>query len=242
MRKKSVAAFFAAGILCVVLTGCGENMIPELTDEQLKDVGEYVAITMMKYDANHRSRLVDLDRLKPTPAPQTTPGPEETPKPSDVGGTADTPVIDSSGEKNHYTMDEVLALPEGVTAVYGGYELCDAYYPSDGEALSMGLPAAEGKKLLVLKFMLNNASGQEQQVDLLSFGAAFQVIVNKDTNKKALFTTLLNDLPTYHGTVAGNTATEVVVVVEIDKETADALNSISLNVRKDEKACTIQLL
>lgn len=242
MRKKSVAAVLAAGILCVLLTGCGENMIPEMTDEQLKDVGEYVAITMMKYDANHRSRLVNLDRLTPTPAPQATPGPVETPKPSDVGGTANTPVIDSSGEQNRYTMDEVLALPEGVTAVYGGYELCDAYYPSDGEDISMGLPAAEGKKLLVLKFMLNNASGQEQQVDMLSYGAAFRVIVNKDTNRNALFTTLLNDLTTYHRPVAGNTAAEAVVVVEIDKETADALNSISLNVRKDEKACTIQLL
>lgn len=241
MRKKSVAAVLAAGILCVVLTGCGENMIPELTDEQLNDVGEYVAIAMMKYDANHRSRLVDLDRLKPTPAPQATPGPEETPKPSGAGGVTDTPVIDSSGEKNSYTMDEVMALPEGVTAVYCGYELCDTY-SSEEEDISIGLPATEGKKLLVLKFMLNNASGQGQQVDVLSSGATFRVIVNKDTNIKALFTTLLNDLPTYSGTVAGNTATEAVVVVEIDKETADALNSVSLNVRKDEKACTIQLL
>lgn len=239
MREKSFVPVLAAGILCVALTGCGKNMIPEMTDEQLKDVGEYVAVTMMKYDANHRSRLVDLDRLPA--APEATPEPGETPKPPDQGETTDTPVIDSTGENDSYTMDEIMGLPEGVTAIYGGYELCDAY-PEGGEDIFFAVPAREGQKLLVLKFTLNNASEQERQVDVLSSGVTFRVIVNKNTNRQALFTTLLNDLTTYRGTVAGNTATETVVVVEIDEETADALSSVTLNVRKDEKTCAIQLL
>jgi len=59
MKKKIVA------VVCMIpllLGGCNSEF-PDLTDEQAKVIGEYAAVTLLKYDANNRSRLVDLDQV-----------------------------------------------------------------------------------------------------------------------------------------------------------------------------------
>ena len=42
----------------VIHDTCG-NEIPDLTEEESQRIGEYAAVTLLKYDANNRSRLVD---------------------------------------------------------------------------------------------------------------------------------------------------------------------------------------
>ena len=78
------------GIACIllagsVLTGCGDKIVP-LTQDQEQLVGEYAAVMMLKYDAKHRSRLVDLanypevaveDILKPEEPEEPAPKPQK---------------------------------------------------------------------------------------------------------------------------------------------------------------------
>ena len=40
------------------MTACG-NEIPDLTEAESQRVGEYAAVTLLKYDATLRSRLAD---------------------------------------------------------------------------------------------------------------------------------------------------------------------------------------
>ena len=61
MNRMKWKVFFAFVVMIMCLTGCAENQIPTMTDEQIYEVSEYVAITLMKYDASNRSRLVELD-------------------------------------------------------------------------------------------------------------------------------------------------------------------------------------
>ena len=239
MNKKSIAAFFAAAVMCAALTGCGENAIPDMTDEQVKSIGEYVAITMMKYDANHRSRLVD--RALEDKKPYVPSEPAATKEPSGMGAVDNTPVIDATAVQNPYTMEEVLALPEGVTVVYSGHRTCDNY-PDAVEIGDVSLPASKGNKLLALSFMINNTTGQDQKVDLLSSGAKFRVTVNGSYSRNALSAVMLNDLSTYSGTIPANSGTEVVILVEVTEEMASGIESISLNVKNDTKSYTSQLL
>ena len=52
-------------LLCAMMlsmTACG-NEIPDLTEEESQRVGEYAAVTLLKYDANNRSRLVDPEMV-----------------------------------------------------------------------------------------------------------------------------------------------------------------------------------
>ena len=47
----------------VLLGGCG-SQIAEMTEEQQAQVGEYAAFAMLRYDAEHRSRLVDYSEVE----------------------------------------------------------------------------------------------------------------------------------------------------------------------------------
>lgn len=240
MKKKNAAAIVAASILVMGLTGCGENRIPDMTEAQMEEVGEYVAFTMMKYDANHRSRLVSLEELeaKPTLPPAT---PEPTKEPQGMGKTDNTPVRDASSGTAEYTLEEVMGLPEGMKVNYTGFSLCREY-PEDGENGFFALNAAEGKELLVLKLEIVNNSSQEQRLDVLSSGEVFRVTVNGNYTRRALTTILVNDLSTFVGSVPASEKTDVVLLIEVDEENAGALNSISLSVKSDTGSCRIPLL
>ena len=52
MRKKKLLGILTAAALCLGMTGCGENQMPELTDAQVKEIGQYVAFILMKYNSN----------------------------------------------------------------------------------------------------------------------------------------------------------------------------------------------
>ena len=51
-------------LACAVLFGGCASEIAELTPEQQQQVGEYAAFAMLKYDAEHRSRLVDYSEVE----------------------------------------------------------------------------------------------------------------------------------------------------------------------------------
>ena len=60
MNHKCRIRFAAAAVLAAVfMTGCAEDAIPVMDEEQQKMIGEFAAITLLKYDANNRSRLVE---------------------------------------------------------------------------------------------------------------------------------------------------------------------------------------
>lgn len=238
--KKRVLMFLTAGMLILGLAGCGENQIPELTDDQMQLMGEFTAVTLMRYDANHRSRLVDYSLLLGANEPEIEPEPLETQKPAGMDPVDDTPVI---GENNQAgasaSVEETLNLPSGINVTYVGHALYDSY-PEGEEAFIIS--AAEGKKLLVLSFSVSNTSDQDQFVDLLHIKPEFRITVNGNYTRRALMTLLENDLSTYVGTVTADQSTTVVLVIEMDGETAGNITSITLNLKNDSNSCTIPLI
>lgn len=240
MSKKILIAL-AAIMLVLCLAGCGENQIPDLTDEQMQMMGEFTAVTLMRYDANHRSRLVDYSLLLATPEPETTPEPEPTRKPAGMDPVDDTPVIGANGQTGaNASLEETLEFPEGVAVAYTGMALYDDAYP-EGEG-DLTIPATEGKKLLVLSFSVSNTTTQDQIFELIKLEPIFRITVNGNYTRRALLTMLENDFATFKGTIPAGESTTTVLVIEIDSEMAGNLTSISLNLKNDSKTCTIQLL
>lgn len=223
------------------LTGCAENQLPELTEEEIRAVGEYVAITMMKYDINHRSRLMELTVIDPeSVTPSETDDSEQS-----VGmrPVDDAPVVNAPEKEKEeapaYTVEDVLALPEGISLTFQGQTVCESY-PEESDFFSMG--ASDGKKLLVLDFLLKNEGGAEQTLDLLAQNARFTITINGEYSRNALATMLLDDLATFEGTLAAGDSAKAVLVVEVEDSMAGEIASVSLKVKKDEKACAIELL
>lgn len=240
--KKRIILSLTVAVMVLGLAGCGENQIPELTDEQTQMIGEYTAITLMRYDARYRSRLVDYTLLMTTPDPEQTPEPVPTKEPGGMDPVDDTPVIGTSGQAGSSSsgnIEETLELPEGISVTFLDYALYNSYPERDAY---FGMTATEGKKLLVLNASISNASGQDLTVDLLHMAAEFRITVNGDFTRRALLTGLESDLSTFEGTVLAGQSTETVLVIEVDGSVADNITSISVNIKNDLNACTIRII
>lgn len=242
--RRSFVVVLAAGLLIFGLTGCGENQIPEMTDEEMRLVGEYTAITLMKYDANSRSRLVDYSHMLIASQPNTEQLEQDSQEPQAPEGmdpVDDTPIVGGpaggSGTQS-YSMEDVLGFPEGVSIVYTGQTLHDTY-PEEG---SFTITASEGRQLLALEFTIINASDQEQSIDILSLAPDFRITVNGDYTRKAMLTMSEEDLLVYQGTIPSMESASAVLVIELDDEKAENLSSISLSLKNESKTYTIQLL
>lgn len=241
--KRRLAAVLAAGLLILGLAGCGENQIPEMTDEEMQLLGEYTAITLMKYDANNRSRLVDYSYM--LVASQSNTGQEQGSQkpqvPEGMDPVDDTPIVGGpagGGVTQSSSMEEVLGLSEGVSIVYTGQMLHDTY-PEDG---SFTITSSTGKQLLVLEFVIINASDQDQSIDILSLAPDFKITVNGDYTRRAMLTLLEEDLSVYQGTIPSMGSASTVLVIELDDERAANLSSISLSLKNDSKTYTTSLL
>ncbi len=241
MRTNKVVAGLLTVVLCLGLAGCGENVIPSLTDEQLQSIGEYTAITLMKYDASNRSRLVPLfgDWESNDSEQEVTPAPDQQ-EPPEEGTAGDTPTADVPAQQGPASMEEMLKLPEGVSVNYLGAGLYDKY-PDDEEIGGLAMTATEGKKLLVLNFQFANGTGQEQTVDIASQNVTFRINVNGDYNRNAMMALLLNDMSMLQETIPAGESREAVLIIEVGQASMEEISSIALSLKNDENVYTIQL-
>ncbi len=253
MRKNGLRLGAACAALVLTMTGCG-NQIPDLTEEEMQMVGEYAAITLLKYDANHRSRLVDAALVETEEAEKDEELTEETPETKteelkseetpESTPVVETPVIDAEEVPVSAAEAEVATfydLPENVEITYKGYEISTSY-PSDSANGYLTVEAEQGKKLLILQFDISNGTAAEQAVDLFSSTAVYQVNVNGIYEQNALTTMLMNDMSTLVTTIPANGSQEVVLVVEIEEDMADSISTITLNMKNEPNTYTIQLL
>lgn len=241
MNTKKVTVLASMMAVMLGMSGCG-NAIPDMTETEMQSVGEYAAVTLMKYDANHRSRLVDLALLeKPQQPEEEAPAEaasEENKEETGMRPTADTP-ISGEAQTAALQLEEVLELPEGVSLTYREITVCDSY--PDSEADYFSLTATAGKKLLVVGFDLSNGSGQDQEIDLLSKKPVLNFTVNGEYSRRALTTMLMDDVTTYSNTLPSGSTEQVVAVIEVEESMAENITSLSLKAKNDSKVCTIQL-
>ena len=247
MRKRVCMTSLAMAVM-LGMTACG-NTIPDMTDAQMQAVSEYAAVTLLKYDVDHKSRLVDLELVAQADAERRAKEEaealrrEEEAAGEESGGmrpTEDTPVIGTDGvpEANPITMEEVLNLPEGVTVTYREMLVCDSYPEGDEEFFSMS--AMDGNRFIVVKFDLYNGSGQDQSIDILSQGAAFNIVANGNYTRRALTTMLTDDITSFKDTVAAGSSVELVAVMEAESSVADNVSALGLTLRSDTKTYTAQ--
>ncbi len=246
-RMKSMLALGAAGILCAfTLTGCTDAM-PDLTESETQAIGEYAGVVMLKYDAHHRSRLVDLSEYtfeEPVEDVFTETVEEEEPQETPEMGEGAL-VVDNTEpaepEMPSLTLEEFLQLPEGMTLEYLGQQLTTDY-PDEVEAGDFfALHATEGKQFLVLYFSMYNGSGMEQMVNFLDDGITFKCVINGESTRTALVTMLENDMSTYYATVPADTATEMVLIFEVADDVASSIENLTLNLKSESDVYTIAL-
>lgn len=245
-RNKNIVCGALLCTMMLSMTACG-NEIPDLTEEESQRVGEYAAVTLLKYDANNRSRLVDpevvIARLEKEAAKDAAKAEQDAAKAEEAGSTGTTEVtMPTAQEDITASMEDFFGLPEGVSITYEDYMVADSY-PEDGSADEyFALDASDGKKLLVLRFSLTNGTEQEQTIDLLNTNSRYIITVNDSTRANALTTMLPNDMSTYAETLEPGQTQELVLLLEVNEDVADAVQAIALHLKNASNEYTIQLL
>ena len=220
-RNKNMVCGALLCAMMLSMTACG-NEIPDLTEEESQRVGEYAAVTLLKYDANNRSRLVDpemvIAKLEKEAAKEAS---QEEEKAEETGSTGTTEVtMPTAQEEITASMEDFFGLPEGVSITYEDYMVADSY-PEDGvEDDYFALDASMGKKLLVLRFHLTNGSEQEETIDLLNTNSRYIITVNDSIRANALTTMLPNDMSTYAETLEPGQTQELVLLLEVNEDVA----------------------
>lgn len=251
MKKKTATALLAG--MALAMAGCG-NAIPDMTDDQLQEVGEYTAMLLLSHDVNYRSRLVDVETLVTEEAgpskqetPQETSAPQETPVPENVGmdPTVDTPVVDLTGgqgneEQSVVSLEEALGLSGQLALSYTGYEIADSYPQDASSDEYFTVDAEAGNQLLVLHFTLQNRGEGTEMVDTRGQKLMVRVSVNGITSV-SLTTLLENDLMLYREGLNPGETREVVLLAEFEAQSLRDVVSVEINVKNDDKNATIQL-
>lgn len=247
MRKVCVKGLALTTVVISLMTGCGSEQV-NLTSEQETQVGEYAAMALLRHDANNRSRLVsaeeveaiDRELLQKEQEKQEQEQNQDTEETAEgMGPVEDTPVIEKEQESTGNTvasLGEFFGLAEGVTIVYRGEEICDSYPGDENESAYFSLDATAGKRLMVLRFDITNQSQSEQAVDVLSQNAIIKITVNENYTRYALTTMLMDDLSTYKGTIPAGDTVSLVLLTELDNETAESVSTVSLSLKKDTSA------
>ena len=244
-NKKGIACGALLCAMAMTMTACG-NQIPDLTEDESQRVGEYAAVTLLKYDANNRSRLVDPDvviaRLEKDAAKEAG-RQEQAPTEEQPGGTGASEVEMPTAQEDITTsLEDFFGLAAGVTLTYQDYQIADSY-PEDGSSDAyFALDASAGKKLLVLRFALTNGTAQEENVDFLSTASRYIITVNNSIRGNALTTMLSNDMSTYAETLQPGETQDLVLLLEVNEDVASAVQSISLHLKNASNEYTIQLL
>lgn len=238
MKKREISCGIAA--LCLILfTGCGAAL-PPMTDAQQDAIAEYAAALVMRHTRNYSSRLVDLS-LYEEKEPEKT----EEPGTGGMDATADTPVIDNSDNNNIdetvYQSIDALLVPDGVVITYMGSRILDSYPENeDDDDLFFALEASTGKKLLVLRFSLQNTTGEEKNLDIFSVAPRCTLKINDTVRTHVISTMLLDDLSTYIGSLATGEEISLVLLAEIDN-TLDTIEKLELTVSTGEESAVTLL-
>lgn len=245
-RNKNIVCGALLCTMMLSMTACG-NEIPDLTEEESQRVGEYAAVTLLKYDANNRSRLVDpemvIAKLKKEAAREAAKAAQEEEKAEETGNTGTTEVtMPTAQEDITASMEDFFGLPEGVDITYEDYMVADSY-PEDGATDEyFALDASAGKKLLVLRFRLTNGTEQEEKIDLLNTNSRYIITVNDSIRANALTTMLPNDMSTYAETLEPGQDQELVLLLEVNEDVAGAVQAIALHLKDASNEYTIRLL
>lgn len=234
--KTKCAAWFAIGLgVSLCLSGCAGDL-PDLSDKQLQQAGEYAAMVLMKYDSQNRRRLMSEEEMKAEQekreawkaAAEFAKNADEE---SGQSGSGDTGEPDMS---RYGVLEACYQFPEGVSIAFSKYSVADSY---EQENSFLSVEATKGKKLLILEFNLRNSGSQKAAIDLLKTGMKYWITVNGNYTRTQLTTLLDNDLATFKDYLEPDQTIKSVLLFEIDPGTD--IDSLTMKLKSESIESTI---
>lgn len=230
-------------VFMLFLSGCTDS-IPEMTEEQQKQVTEYAAQLLLKYDARYESSVLTEEEMKEIEEEliwraeleaqireQEQQAMQEQEN-AENGNSSDNAGTDVATPANA-DIDEFLGL-DGIQIEYVDYIVCDCYPMEAGAWQGVTRASSDSASLVVFRFTVQNTSGVDYLLDTTSLDAKFVFKINGSIIKSSLLTCLENDLIRYQGLVPAGETVEVVLVIELSANDANNLQSIRLIMKMND--------
>ena len=133
----------------------------------------------------------------------------------------------SASDPNAVTLssDQSIEILQDIFLSYQGYMVTSTYPES---SKSYVVNADKGKKLLVLRFDLYNGSDSSKSVNMIPLNLMFQILLNGNNLGYSSVTFLPNDLSSYSGTIDSRAHESVVVLTQIDENSASKIESLGM--------------
>lgn len=217
-------------VMCMMffLYGRGEKPIM-LTDQEEDIIVNYASHIVSKYNKRQNKGVVELPPEEPKAALDTEP---DEPLTTEEGIPGIRP-SDETDTPAYVMLNDAVGL-QGIETAYTGAEVCDSY--TTGDYFSLNAPA--GRQYVVLYFNLHNPGLDAVTCDMLTEKPVFKALFNDSIQSTALQTILLNDFGTYQGTIEAGETEEAVLLFEVDAGSVPAVDSVILDVIKNETKLT----
>ncbi len=136
------------------------------------------------------------------------------------------------------SADQSEEIMEDIFLSYQGY-MVSSTYPESSKSYVVN--SDKGKKLLVLRFDLYNASGSSKSVNMIPLNLLFEIILNGQSLGYSSVTFLPNDLSSYSGTIDSKAHESVVVLTQIDEKQQGHIDSLGMIATIAGKKQTVNL-
>lgn len=225
----------------LLLSGCDNpfDHMPDLTEEEGALIAEYAAGILIKHDKNAGRLASDTEiaaaderealRQANLEALMETKKKAKEEKEQEKAAQSGAPSAGDAEKAAPFTGIAQFCGADGFQIEYQDYMLCDSYPEADGEDMVFAMDATEGNKLLILRFMAENTTSEDRELDMLGKATRFRISVNGGGMKSALSTLLLDDLSSYRGTVPAQTGVMLVLAQEISGQETAEISTISLS-------------
>lgn len=230
--KKLICVFLSL-IMVLSIVGCG----PNLTEDESKEIAEYSAGLLLKYDKNYDGALknVKIPEEVTVIEEEIIPEPELEVEEPALEEPLDNSNSDSSkGDKGEITYsDKPLAEflnEEGFDIFFNGYEIADEYPRPEENELAFSMRAMEGNSFLVMHFNVTN-NDSERILNIISKKLKIRAIINETNKIQNSKSILLNDFESYYELVGAGETKDTVIVFEVEKSLLNTMTSLDLSIK-----------
>jgi hypothetical protein len=136
------------------------------------------------------------------------------------------------------SADETQEITDDIFLSYQGY-MVSSTYPESSKSYVVN--ADKGKKLLVLRFDLYNASDATKKVNMIPLNLLFQIILNGNNLGYSSVTFLPNDLSSFSGEIESRAHESVVVLTQISEKDSTSIQNLGMIVSIKGKNQTVNL-
>lgn len=231
-QEQEVIADYAAGVLLRYDEGYNAQYEKDAMLEAKAQAQE-----KMKKNKNMKTekpeKTATKEEKKPSSKPEASELPSETPAPSQASVEVPTPVPDNpqlNAKMTPYDMGKHFGI-EGVEVNYIGFEALDHYPMVSDEQLAFTMDAAQGTKLVVLKFELVNRAEEARTCNIVGQNIKFQLRFNDADFVGVQKTLLTDDFASLNCILQPGETKQVVIISQVAAGYETTINSVDLIAR-----------